>query len=506
MNTLRKSRLYKAALLLLAALLLVGASGLQRSLNRMRAELGLTRVEPLENAPPLLVFTTVVLGGFRGLIANALWVRLMDLQDQGKYFEMVQLSDWITKLEPHIPTVWVVAAWNMSYNISVKFSDPPDRWRWVQKGIELLRDEGLKYNPHNVEIYRELAWHFQHKLGYFLDDAHLYYKAQWAKMMEEVLGEGRPDWEELLHPKTKEAKERVRKLRETYKLDPAVMKEVDDAYGPLEWRLPEAHAIYWAYLGLKNAKTDQQLIKLRRIIYQSMQMAFRRGRLIKLGFEDRIEFGPNLDIIPKVNKAYEQMMKEEKEPAMLQSIRNGHKNFLRDAVYFLYVHNRLREARQWLDTLKKKYPNDPTAKMTLEEYALSRVGEDVRETDMNRTISNIRGALTRAFFALAIGQDDEAAGYTLLARRIWERYMQRIGNAPGQRQRVGLPPFENMRQQVLQDLLDPQRGFIPPLAARLHTKLGLPAAPGSGATNTPPAKPAPAGPASTNAPSSSGGE
>jgi len=142
MNTLRKSRLYKAALLLLAALLLVGASGLQRSLNRMRAELGLTRVEPLENAPPLLVFTTVVLGGFRGLIANALWVRLMDLQDQGKYFEMVQLSDWITKLEPHIPTVWVVAAWNMSYNISVKFSDPPDRWRWVQKGIELLRDEG----------------------------------------------------------------------------------------------------------------------------------------------------------------------------------------------------------------------------------------------------------------------------------------------------------------------------------------------------------------------------
>ena len=34
-----------------------------------------TRLTALENAPPMLAFTTVALGGFRGLIANALWVR-----------------------------------------------------------------------------------------------------------------------------------------------------------------------------------------------------------------------------------------------------------------------------------------------------------------------------------------------------------------------------------------------------------------------------------------------
>src|SRR6266508_4159424 len=133
------SRLYKPGLLLLAALLVVGSATCQRLMNRQRAGLGLTRVAPLENAPPMLAFTTVALGGFRGLIANALWIRANDLQDEGKYFEMVQLADWITKLEPTFAQVWLVQSWNMAYNISVKFTDFADRWRWVQRGIELLR-------------------------------------------------------------------------------------------------------------------------------------------------------------------------------------------------------------------------------------------------------------------------------------------------------------------------------------------------------------------------------
>jgi hypothetical protein len=144
------SLLKKALLQLLALLLLAGVFFLQGSLNRDRDRLGLTRVQPLENAPPVLAFTTVALGGFRGLISNLLWLRAMDLQDQDKFFEMAQLADWITKLEPHYVQVWLVQAWNMAYNISVKFTDFADRWRWVQRGIELLRDEGLHRLVHGA--------------------------------------------------------------------------------------------------------------------------------------------------------------------------------------------------------------------------------------------------------------------------------------------------------------------------------------------------------------------
>src|SRR5262245_9645369 len=150
--------LKKLLLLALAAAMFVGVSQVQKSLNQDRARLGLTRVQPLDNAPPMLAFTTVALGGFRGLISNALWMRASDLQDEDKFFEMAQLADWITKLEPHYVQVWLVQAWNMAYNISVKFKDAPDRWRWVSRGIELLRDQGLRWNPNETLIYRELAW------------------------------------------------------------------------------------------------------------------------------------------------------------------------------------------------------------------------------------------------------------------------------------------------------------------------------------------------------------
>jgi hypothetical protein len=208
MNTTRKS-----VLLVLAAALLAGSGFMQRSLNLDRDRLGLTRVQPLENAPPVLAFTTVALGGFRGLISNALWIRANDLQDEDKFFEMAQLADWITKLEPHFVQVWLVQAWNMAYNISVKFKDFPDRWRWVLRGIELLRDEGLRYNPNETLMYRELAWFFQHKIGQNLDDANVYYKQQWANEMAKVFNKTTPNLDELIHPQTQDATNRAAMLR-----------------------------------------------------------------------------------------------------------------------------------------------------------------------------------------------------------------------------------------------------------------------------------------------------
>ena len=307
-------RLRKFILLGLAAVLLIGSTLMQRVLNRDRDALGLTRVTPLENAPPLLAFTTVALGGFRGLIANALWIRATELQEEDKFFEMAQLADWITKLEPHFVQVWTVQAWNMSYNISVKFKDFEDRWRWVQRGISLLRDEGLKYNPNEVLIYRELAWQFQHKMGANLDDANMVYKQAWINEMATVFGKGEPKLDELLNPKTEDALQRLNILTNKFKMDPSFMKVVDDKHGPLEWRLPEAHAIYWASLGLKAAAENptkvkaEELIQLRRVIYQCMQLSLQRGRLIADSYAQRFDFGPNLEIVDKVSKAYEQAM------------------------------------------------------------------------------------------------------------------------------------------------------------------------------------------------------
>jgi len=479
-------RAKKIVLISVAAALLVGASRLQQSLNVDREKLELTRIEPLKNAPPVLAFTTVALGGFRGLISNALWIRANDLQDDDKFFEMAQLADWITKLEPNFVQVWLVQAWNMAYNISVKFKDYPDRWRWVKRGFELLRDEGLRYNPNEILIYRELAWIFQHKLGQNLDDASMYYKTEWAKEMTGVLGK-KPNLDELVHPKTPEQQQRAAILREKYKMDPEFMKEVDQEHGPLEWRLPESHAIYWAAIGLKAAKdnpskvSQDDLITLRRVIYQSLQMAFKRGRLVTNPFNDDIDFGPNLEIVGKASAAYEQEAAEDEK--MHDHILSAHRNFLREAVYYLYEQNRIKEAEAWFQYLGKQYPNKPLldgkfdtlpGKLTLDEYAVARVQEALGDT-MSRddAKAGVEGLLVRSYTCLVLDEDERAFFYKRMAQQVWKSYMSGL---PKERmQALQLPPFEDMDREVVKRLLDPEHGLKAAPRLALRSKMGLPA-------------------------------
>jgi hypothetical protein len=490
-------RMKKVLLLLLAVALLVASGQVQKSLNRDRDQLGLTHASVLENAPPLLAFTTVALGGFRGLISNYLWIRSNDLQLDDKFFEAAQLADWITDLEPHFEQVWAFEAWNMAFNISVKFKDATDRWRWVNQGIELLRDRALRYNPDSPLIYQQLAWLYQFKMGQDLDDANLYYKQEWAREMAPFFGPNGTNFEALIHPQTAAETNNALELREKYKIDPVFGQEVNTEYGPLDWRLPEAHAIYWAALGLEkaneshgNAKTND-LPQLRRVIYQSMQQAFRHGRCIANPFGNDYALGPNLDLIPKVNASYTNEYAEEPDAGQRDGIQRARRNFLADAVYFLYDHNRVAEAANWYRYLGKEFPdktllegdaNSFPRNLTLEEYAVGRVQGDLGDTSRERTTSDIQGLLARAYIAMAVGQDDRYAGYKLLAGKIYDRYQAEISDMKSNVARIGLMSFPELDHTVLNQLLDPQGGLPYAMRAVLRSQLRMPAE-----TNAPPA-------------------
>ena len=507
------ARAKKVLLLLLAAVLLAGSGQMQRSLNRDRERLGLTRASALTGAPPMLAFTTVALGGFRGLISNCLWIRANDLQIDDKFFEAAQLADWITALEPHFTQVWLFQAWNMAYNISVKFKDFSDRWHWVERGIELLRDDGLRYNPNDLLIHRELAWFFQHKMGQNLDDANLYYKQEWAREMMPFFGPNGTNFSELLQPQTAEAVARMQFFTNKYKLDPVFADKLNAEYGPLDWRLPEAHAIYWGALGLEKSKENpdkvkaEDVITVRRNIYQSMQQAFYHGRFIASPFVKTYELGPNLDLLPKVSAAYETMIQE--DPKMAPNIALAHRNFLRTAVYFLYENNRMAEAAKWFRYLGEKYPDkpiidgDPTSlprNVTLDQYAVACVQGDIKDTSQERTTAAVGGLLMQAYHALVMGEDDRYTAFKLLAGKVYEHYQAEISAPIIVQERIALPPFADINKAVLNQLLDPQTGV--PFAARaiLRSQLGMLAetnAPLSTvATNPPP----PTAPAPTNAP------
>jgi hypothetical protein len=491
------SRIKKILLLVLAVALLAGSGQMQKALNHDRGRLGLTRMDALENAPPMLAFTTVALGGFRGLIANALWIRANDLQQDDKFFESAQLAKWITDLEPNFTQVWLFQGWNMAYNISVKFKDFPDRWRWVERGIELLRDDGLRYNPNDVLIHRELAWFFQHKIGQNLDDANVYYKQQWALEMMPFFGANGTNFSDLINPPTPEAVTNAALLREKYKIDPVFAQKLDAEYGPFDWRLPEAHAVYWGASGLEAARKNpdkvksDDLITLRRIIYQSMYQAFKHGRIINDPFNKTYALEPNLELIPHVNEAYEKMFAEETQPNMRDGILRAQRNFLCDAVYFLYENNRVAEAAKWYKLLGEKFPektilegdmNSFPRNLTLDEYAVARVQSELGDTSQERTTGVIQGLLARSYYEIGIGQDDRYAGFKLLARKVYDKYQKKISASASNVERTSLPAFDVLNRSVLNQLLDTKDGLPFAMRAAIRTQVGMPAE-----TNAPPA-------------------
>jgi hypothetical protein len=375
-----------------AAGLLFAADVQLDHINAQREAMKIVINPALENAPPSLAFATAAMGAFRGLVVDILWMRADKLKDDGQFFDARQLAEWITKLQPRFAAVWEFQAWNMAYNISVAIpaTQPEQRWRWVKNGYELLRDEGIPLNPKSIQLYRELSQIFQHKLGGVSDDAHEYYKLQFAeeigpllesvdnglartddKYLEALLGAAR-EWKEAIadpnvakfvqalqaadksfgseedfvrnyltlrqeearrtadngEQKTEgaPAAEVVSKfkpaafdvlrayqgtaalkrfdlfakayqLRHVWKLEPALMQQVSQRYGPvdfrdpnthhaMDWRHADCHSMYWALKGLdiakqeKDREIDAQEVNTDRMVLHSLQDLFRNGKIM----------------------------------------------------------------------------------------------------------------------------------------------------------------------------------------------------------------------------------
>jgi hypothetical protein len=143
--------------------------------------------DPVEGAPPIVALGTAI-GALRGIIADYLWIKLQSRKEQGLFYEAMADADLITKLQPRFAEVWGFHGHNMAYNISVLTNTPEERWAWVNAGIDLVRNRGLRYNPNDLGLNKELAFWFAHKIDGVADDAHLHYKRELAREWHFLLG------------------------------------------------------------------------------------------------------------------------------------------------------------------------------------------------------------------------------------------------------------------------------------------------------------------------------
>ena len=389
------------------AALLAAAGRLNPRLLALRQECQLNQAAPLENSPPVVAFTTVALGGFRGILADMLWLRAASLQEEGRYFELVQLSDWITKLEPRFSAVWAYQAWNMAYNISVLFNSEEDRWRWVRHGISLLRDEGAPSNPGDARLYRELGWLFQHKIGMDYDQAHLYYKKAWADEMMNLFQAPRPDWARL-PPETTE------RMRRDYGLDPDILSRLDQEYGPFDWRLPQPHALYWAFRS-KECASGFDAIAADRMILQCLAESVKAGRLLEDPARKIFALAPRPDLLPKALKAYQET---DARYARQQTFHTAYLHFLRGGMPLLFTCGRENEARQLYQRLKKEFPSEASGSFE-QDLAASLAGGDPRQLQQEQRAALVMSLLQQGAFWESQGDPEQARGFRRLAALCW---------------------------------------------------------------------------------------
>jgi len=479
----------------------IAAGRLQEPLRDQRPGRMADPAVALDQAPPWVTFTTVALGGFRGLLVDLLWMRASELQDRGNYYELVQLAEWITRLQPRFASIWAFHAWNLAYNVSVMFPSPSDRWRWVRHGISLLRDDGLRFNPDSALLHRELAWMFQHKLGMDMDQAHHFYKRAWAEEIERALGGPRPEpgwealaaaprnaqellrdervadllaqlraagWDPLLAPPEAEPKlpaalhdrwehsqegvrlrawRRAQWLRQVYKLEPAVMHEIEQTLGAqLDWRTPYAHAIYWAWTGLPLARTKFDDLSLRRQIFQSLMSAYVRGRLTWDRRHDRVVLSPQPDLLPAALRAFEETLR--RHPAD-PTVRQAHRNFLVDAIMISVTYQRRRDAEQLWQELRRNYP-EPWPD-SLQQFVAETWAGRLRDMDTAEALAAVESACYQSLLWRELGDPVAAEGYAELARWCWEVFMSKRTD-PEWRERTGLPPLEVIFRQAAERL------------------------------------------------------
>jgi hypothetical protein len=274
-------------------------------------------------------------------------------------------------------------------------------------------------------------------------------------------------------------------LRHTWKLDPVLMQQLNENYGPvdfdepnnhlpLDWRHPDTHAIYWAVKGLQIAHKDQfsvPEINTDRIVNHSLQDLFRNGTMfiyttIPLAATGTSQTTPpqpqkevflrsDLRMFEPYNKsalAIIEKYQDSEQWGSLESLKTGHRNFLKNALFSFYQAGHIPQAKKIYEQLRELYPSDDF-KLPFIIFVRNRLREELTNIGLNNAKEIVQMLLREAYFRYAVRQDDEAFNREKMAKEIHDHYQ----SAYLDENRIDLPDFKLVKYLALIDFLNDER-------------------------------------------------
>ena len=296
-------------------------------------------------------------------------------------------------------------------------------------------------------------------------------------------------------------------LRHVWKLDPVMMRKINQLYGPvsvtrdsglvprksrdesratnhepMDWRLADTQAIYWAEKGLEVATVDSHSkprvdsnephkvgpdeTNTDRIVFHSLQNLFRQGKLVIFDTQVQVPsddpsagpktvkakqvflrpdlryFQPYNDYMLKMLGKYD----KKDDPGTYQTLEDGHRNMLKNAVFLFYQSGHRQQAQELYDYMRGLYPL-PEFNVPLKEYATNRFLSELKDLGYNDAIEQITAILKESYYFWSIRDDDMAAGRENDAKDIYNYYQKKYEGV----QRTALPTFEDMKFTSMQD-------------------------------------------------------
>jgi tetratricopeptide (TPR) repeat protein len=149
----------RGLLVLLALGLLLGLYPLQARIDRVMPREPVV-LRDLEGPTTVLI---AAVGGFRGVAANLLWLKIDELWHGGDWWQMIPLFRAVVSLDPHFLMAWETYGWHCAWNLNNLAETALERRAWLDQGIDIYRD-GIRANPDKIDLYLSLAWLYYNRV------------------------------------------------------------------------------------------------------------------------------------------------------------------------------------------------------------------------------------------------------------------------------------------------------------------------------------------------------
>lgn len=287
-------------------------------------------------------------------------------------------------------------------------------------------------------------------------------------------------------------------LRYVWKLDPALMQELNQTYGPvdftdpnkhypLNWRHPDTHAIYWAVKGLRTAgkkgvtkagKKEYSIdeINTDRIVTQSLQNLFRYGKIFiyDVNRPDQLSQQPQGSDIASAPQPTKEIflrpdlrMFDSYDMVIMDTIRKytepnddsqnsyqvQHRNLLTTALFAFYQAGHRQQAQKIYDLARRLYPRPEFSNPSVEDYVRQLLRKDLTNMTISKASEMIMMMLREAYFRYAVRDDDEAFNREQLAEEVHRVYNTQYADGA----RTGLPDFKVLRYAAVFDFFNDQQ-------------------------------------------------